>query len=338
LLQFKGHLGPADVLRFIEEKLGAGIWYYDAAAGQMQWSRGFYELLGLDPSKVVPSYAEIDQRIHPDDCHPRRDFSELLRDRSSIEGEVRIIRPNGALRWIRYHAEVLLDAAGAPLCAVGIARDITKQRESLQSLRAGAERYNALIQLVDGLVWIAGSDGRITGLANPKAAKLATVPLVYGKGWVDLLHEEDRDATLKIWSASAETGRPYKVEYRVQQPDGTYRWCRSRAVPVINLGGSTQEWMGISTDVHSEKFARPVAPSPRLTGAQMRAARGILNWSVKQLAERTGISPAVIRRFEEYNDAPPMPDESMELFHKAFSDGGIELLFPQVGKPGVRPR
>jgi len=38
----------------------------------------------------------------------------------------------------------------------------------------------------------------------------------------------------------------------------------------------------------------------------------MLNWSVKQLAERGGLSCAVIRRLEEYNDTPPASDELLQ--------------------------
>ncbi|MGY4282656.1 PAS domain S-box-containing protein [Bradyrhizobium sp. LM2.7] len=335
LLQLEAHLGLSDVLRLIEEKLGAGVWRCDAA-GQMQWSRGFFGLLGLDPHAVAPTYAEIQRRIHPDDRRPSRHPSELMTDRTLLDREFRIVRPNGALRWIHCHTEVLLDSEGEPECILGIALDITAQRRSLQTLRIDADRYSALTQVVDGLLWIGSSDGRITALPNggktPKAHRL------FGKGWADLLQEDEREAALRSWAASVGTGRHYSVEHRLREPDDTYRWYRCTAVPVTNGDGSIREWMGISIDVHQEKLSVQHAATSRLTGAQLRAARGILNWSVKQLAARTGISSGVIRRLEEYNDAPPMPDEMMEILRRVFSDAGIEFLFPSVGKPAVRPR
>ncbi len=335
MLQFEGHLSPSDIFRFIEEKLGVAIWRCDAA-GRMQWSQGVYELLGLDPRKIAPSYAEMERRIHPDDRRPRRDFSELMFDRTLLDGEFRIIRPNGALRWVRNQAEVLVDAAGEPTCVLGVTFDITEQRKTLEPLRVDAERYNALTRIAGGLLWIGSSDGRITALPNAEAVPQA--PSFFGKGWVDLLHEEERDAALKTWAESAETGRPYKVEHRLRWPDGAYRWFRCMAVPITNPDRSIREWVGITIDVHQEKLSTLPDGSLRLTGAQMRGARGMLNWSVKQLALRTGISSAVIRRFEEYSDSPPMPDETMDILRNTFSDAGIEFLFSQVGKPGVRLR
>jgi PAS domain S-box-containing protein len=334
LLQLDEHIGLSDILRFVEEKLGVGVWRCDTA-GQMQWSRGLYELLGLDPRTVVPSYAEIERRIHPDDRRPKN-FGELLPDRTLLDGEFRIIRPNGALRWVYGQTEVLLDASGEPACVLGVALDITAQRKLLQPLKVDAERYNALTQVAAGLLWIGSSDGRITAL--PNANKMPKAHLFFGKGWVDLIHEEERDAALKNWAASVEAGRPYNVELRLRQPDGEYRWFRRVAVPVTNPDGSIREWVGVSIDVHHQKLSIQPSASSRLTGAQLRAARGMLNWSVKQLAGRTGISSAIIRRLEEYNGSLPMPDETMEILRNALLDAGIEFLFPEVGKAGVRPR
>jgi PAS domain S-box-containing protein len=335
LLQLEAYIGLPDVLRLIEERVGAGVWRFDAV-GQMQWSRGFYELLGLDPHTVEPSFAEIQRRIHPDDRGPTRDSSELMLDRSLLDGEFRVVRPNGALRWIHGHTEILLDNAGEPECVLGIAVDITAQRRLLQTLRVDAERYFALTQIAGGLLWIGSSDGRITAL--PNGEKRQDAHRFFGKGWLDLVHEEEREAALKSWTISAETGRLYNIEHRLRQSDGTYRWFRCMAVPVTNADGSIREWMGISIDIDQERLATQHAATIRLTGAQLRAARGMLNWSVKQLAARTGISSAIIRRLEEYDEALPMTNETMEILRRTFSDGGIEFLFPLVGKPGARPR
>jgi PAS domain S-box-containing protein len=334
LLQLEGLLGPSEVFRFVEEKLGTGVWLCDAAS-QMQWSRGLYALLGLEPHDVTPSYAALIRRIHPDDRRRGRIPAEPKLERSLLEGEFRVIRPNGVLRCVHNQTEVLLDAAGQPACLLGVMVDMTERRKSLQSFKLDAERYGALIRVAAGLLWIASSDGRITALPNAEQAQEAHP--FFGRGWVDLLPEEDRDSAVKKWVASTETGRPYNVEHRLRQPDGTYRWFRCMAVPVTDTDGGIREWMGISVDVHNEKLVDD-APASRLTGAQIRAARGMLNWSVRDLAERAGISVAIIRRLEEYNDTPPLADDAIAILRNVLSEAGIEFSFPTVGKPGIRPR
>lgn len=325
---------PAEILHFLEEKFGTGVWRCDAE-GRMQWSRGLYGLLGLDPDAVAPSYAEIERRIHPEDRRPQRDPREPGFDRSLLDGEFRIIRPNRALRWIRIQSETFLNSDGEPECMLGIAIDITEQRRSLQPLKTNAGRYTALTQVADGLLWVGSQDGRITALLN--AENKPDAHRFFGKGWVDLLPEEEREAALRIWAAAAETGQPYDAEHQLRQSDGTYRWYRCKAVPVTDADGNVREWLGISTDVHQQRLSIHHAAPPRLTGAQLRGARGMLNWSVKQLAARTGISPAVIRRLEERNGLLRLPDDTLTALCNALSSAGIELIFG-AGKPGVRPR
>jgi len=335
LLQLEEFLNLPDIFVFVEEKIGIGVWRIDAA-GQMQWSRGVFSLLGLDPRRTAPSFAAYERRIHPEDRRSRGDPAEFVLDRSLFDGQFRIIRPGGALRWIRVESEVLLDSAGEPECILGVAIDVTEQHRMLQPFKEDAGRYAALTQVVDGLLWIGNSDGRITALVN--APKISEADKFLGKGWVDLLHEEEREAALKSWATAAETGRPYDVEHRLRQPDGSYRLHRCKAVPVVHSDGSIREWLGTSTDVQQAQLSIQHAATSRLTGAQLRAARGILNWSVKQLAARTGISAAVIRRLEEQNGLLRLPEEALSTLRNTLSGAGIEFIFPAVGKPGVRPR
>lgn len=334
LRHLEEYLDPSEILRFFEEKFGTGVCRYDAE-GRMQWSRGFYGLLGLDPDAVAPSYAEIERRIHPEDRRLQRDPREWSFDRSLLDGEFRIIRPNRALRWIRIESETFLNSSGEPESVLGVAIDITEQRRSLQPLKINEGRYAALTQVAGGLLWVGSHDGRITALLN--AENEPDAHRFFGKGWVDLLPEEEREAALRIWAAAAETGQPYDVEHRLRQSDGSYRWYHCRAVPVPDADGGIREWLGMSTDVHQQRDSIQQSAPSRLTGAQLRAARGMLNWSVKQLAARTGISAAVIRRLEEQNGLLRLPDEILTSLCDTLSSAGIEFIFG-AGKPGVRPR
>jgi PAS domain-containing protein len=335
VLQLEQFLNLPDLFVFIEEKIGIGIWRIDAA-GQMQWSRGVFSLLGLDPRRTTPSFAAYERRIHPEDRRSPGAPGEFLFDRSLFDGEFRIIRPAGSLRWIRVESEVLLDSAGEPDCVLGVAIDITEQHRLLQPFKEDAGRYAALSQVVDGLLWIGNSDGRITALVN--GPKISEADKFLGRGWVDLVHEEEREAALKSWATAAETGRPYNVEHRLRQPDGSYRLHRCKAVPVVHSDGSIREWLGTSTDMQQPQLSIQHGATSRLTGAQLRAARGMLNWSVKQLAARTGISAAVIRGLEERHGFLRLPEETLSTLRDTLSGAGIEFIFPAVGQPGVRPR
>ncbi len=61
-----------------------------------------------------------------------------------------------------------------------------------------------------------------------------------------------------------------------------------------------------------------------ITTAQIRGARGVLNWSQGDLSERTGISSTSIGSIE--NGLTQPRDSTIQLIQKAFEDCGIEFL------------
>jgi transcriptional regulator with XRE-family HTH domain len=69
-----------------------------------------------------------------------------------------------------------------------------------------------------------------------------------------------------------------------------------------------------------------------ISGAQIRAARALLDWSVRELSERCRISRSAIARNERFNDTPPMQVRNLNTIRRVFEEHGIEFL----GRDGVR--
>jgi transcriptional regulator with XRE-family HTH domain len=96
--------------------------------------------------------------------------------------------------------------------------------------------------------------------------------------------------------------------------------------------------VGVCIDIHDKKLWSPPERGFRVTGAQLRAARGILKWSVRDLAEAARISASTIRRLEEINGPPIEPEPALTPLREAFERFGVEFLFPPIGNAGVRLR
>lgn len=330
--------GPTDTLRFMEEKAGAGLWTLDLQTSRMEWSGGMFALLGLERDQVQPSYKAINALIHPDDQSVGHDIDRFVREGVPFDRVFRIIRQNGRMRWLLNRGETLFNAAGQPERAIGIMQDVTGHREAIQSLTICGQRYRSLVLAADAIVWTSRPDGQVTDCSLPAGPSGSTLVQFTGDRWRDLIHPDDLPATLAAWNAAVTAQRPYEFEHRVRRTDGDYRWHRSRAMPVLRAGDAVQEWVGISIDIHDQK-SWPTAPNSAsaLTGFQVRAGRGMLKWAVRDLAEKSGISPGIIRRLEE-SDAPlEASDEVVAAIHAAFTQAGVEFLFPPNGKPAVRP-
>jgi transcriptional regulator with XRE-family HTH domain len=63
-----------------------------------------------------------------------------------------------------------------------------------------------------------------------------------------------------------------------------------------------------------------------MTGEQLRAARGLLKWSAKQLAEASGIGWATIQRLESRNGPLAGYSDTHEAIRKALEAHGIQFL------------
>jgi len=75
-----------------------------------------------------------------------------------------------------------------------------------------------------------------------------------------------------------------------------------------------------------------------ITSSQIRAARGLLNWSRKELAEHSGISFASMMRLESFDGVPASNFKTLEAIKNAFENAGVEFIgIPESGA-GVRWR
>ena len=77
-----------------------------------------------------------------------------------------------------------------------------------------------------------------------------------------------------------------------------------------------------------------------ITGAQMLMARGLLRWSVKDLANAAGVGTTTIFRMETELSVPnttvAINNAVLETIRIALEEIGAELIYENGGGPGVR--
>jgi PAS domain S-box-containing protein len=119
-----------------------GTWEYDIARDVATWSPAIAEIFGL-PGRDHVTRAEWSARIHPDD-RPRviSAFSHALQSGAEYNPEYRVVRPDGAERWLACRTAVLRDEHGKPQKLMGVGQDITDQK-------AVSERQQLLIAELD---------------------------------------------------------------------------------------------------------------------------------------------------------------------------------------------
>ena len=122
-------------LRLIQETSGVCLWERDLVTGEDYWSDGAYVLYGRARDLPPPSYEEWLDLLHPDDREkaraPRR---VLLADGEVYENELRVVRPDGEIRWMLNRGRADVDAAGNPIRFYGVNVDISERKRAEERL------------------------------------------------------------------------------------------------------------------------------------------------------------------------------------------------------------
>ena len=73
-----------------------------------------------------------------------------------------------------------------------------------------------------------------------------------------------------------------------------------------------------------------------IIGEQIRAARAMLKWTANDLAQKSNVGVATIRRLEAMNGVPSGQARILEAIQKTLEEGGLEFIGAPDQQPGVR--
>lgn len=133
-------------------------------------------------------------------------------------------------------------------------RDITRRKRAEEQLRASEERYRLLADMIPQHIWTTDAKGYHSYFSRRWFDYTgAAFEETEGEGWLQYLHPDDRERTLRRWEESLRTGAPYSIEYRFRGTDGEYRWFMGQATPLRDEAGNIVEWFGTLTDISERK-------------------------------------------------------------------------------------
>jgi PAS domain S-box-containing protein len=128
-----------------------GLWYWAVGADTVEWDSALCAIFGVEDHERPHSYAEWRSVLHPDDRERvEAHVAEAARTGSYPDIEHRIVRKDGADRWIHASGSVLYDESGACEGLLGAVVDVTEQRMLEERLRL-AHRMEAVAQLAQGV-------------------------------------------------------------------------------------------------------------------------------------------------------------------------------------------
>jgi signal transduction histidine kinase/integral membrane sensor domain MASE1 len=119
----------ASMLAAAERLARIGSWEWDIERDRVVWSDELYRIHGLSPETFRATYDGYLERIHPEDRERiRHVVDQAYRTGQPYEFLNRIVRPDGTVRTVRSHGQVVCDAVGKPIRMFGTGQDLTEEK------------------------------------------------------------------------------------------------------------------------------------------------------------------------------------------------------------------
>ncbi|MFL6276161.1 MAG: PAS domain S-box protein [Blastocatellia bacterium] len=136
-------------LRLALEAGQVGTWDWDIANDHVTWSDTIYRFHGLNPGEFGGRVEDFAALIHPEDREPiNATIGAALESNEPYSAEMRIVRPDGSLRWIATNGKALFDADGKPVRMLGATVDITERKLAEQALIEADRRKDEFLAML----------------------------------------------------------------------------------------------------------------------------------------------------------------------------------------------
>ena len=236
-----------------------GSWRQDPISGKTVWSEGVFDIYGLDPGDGPPAFTEQQSSYHPDDWPMVRKAVE----RAAIEGigynlEVRVIRPDGTMRYVQTMCETARDASGQVTNLVGAIQDVSERKRVERDLRESEHLLQQAQRIAHIGSWqqdpITGRTVWSEGIFDIYRLDPAGGPPPYSEHHRHF-HPDDWPILDAAVQQAISHGTPYSLELRLIRPYGEVREVVTMCEPVIDSDGNVTNLLGAIQDITERKRA-----------------------------------------------------------------------------------
>jgi PAS domain S-box-containing protein len=217
LRQSEAHLAMAQKVAQI------GSWEFDLQSQKINWSETTFRHWGVEPDQGEPSFAELLERVHPED----QEVLQQHLERAITQGipyafDLRIVCPDGSIRYLDSRAEPVVNAQGRVIKLIGTSLDITDRKQTEEALRESEERFRKAFDAAPIGMALVSPQGQflkvnrsLCEIAGYSEAEILTLT------FMDLTYADDLEASLEAMQRMlANEIRVYQAKKRYLHKQG----------------------------------------------------------------------------------------------------------------------
>ena len=164
----------------------------------------------------------------------------------------------GETIWLSTSGVPIFDEDGRFRGYRGVGRNITSRKRAEMALRQSSEKYEVLVDSVEGIVWEADAATFAFTFVSPQAERLLGYParqwLEEADFWRRHTHPDDVGWTAEFCLRATAEKRNHEFEYRMVAADGRVVWLRD-LVSVVVEDDNVVKLRGIMLDVTDRRNA-----------------------------------------------------------------------------------
>jgi PAS domain S-box-containing protein len=207
------------------------------------------EVLGYTEAEILATpFLEF---IHPDDRDTTmKEVEKQLAGNATMHFINRYRCKDGSYRWLEWGAAPAVD--GKLLFAA--ARDITERLLMERTLSESEQHFRTLANSGSTLIWTSKQD-KLCDYFNEPWLRFTgrTLEQELGNGWAEDVHPDDFERCLDTYVTAFDHRKPFSMEYRLRQAEGSYRWIRDDGNPRYDSQGEFLGYIGFCVDVTEQK-------------------------------------------------------------------------------------
>jgi PAS domain S-box-containing protein len=202
--------------------------------------------------------------IHPDDLEAYQNHQKKVgKERTSGQIDIRIVCPDGAIRWIGHVCRPVYNQEGKFIGTRGSNRDITDKKNTDTALKINEEKYRSFTEKISDVIWVLDTESLYFTYVSPSIEKLQgyTVDEILEKSINVTIRPEDTQPLQMLIASRKEAYKNGTVEpdhvyiNEIEQPrkDGTSVFVEIKTSFQTNPENGHIEVLGISRDISERK-------------------------------------------------------------------------------------